>query len=465
MSINQNNDPEVQRLQPHSEEIEQIILGIMMLDESKLELLVDLLYDEMFFYNTKHQLIFRAIISLYNHGIDADPLTVAEELKAMQALDEIGGAYYLSQLPSMVSSTAGAEHYAKILESKYLLRKMITICGETIDSAFCADASPEQIIIDSLNNFESLNQSRNIEIQPIENVVNIGLEKLKDRLDAKVGAVLKTGFNDFDRRWGGLLPAQLIIIAGRPSMGKTALALSMTDNMIKGGAHGAFCSLEMLDYQLTDRLICRRGHINGTDLNKGKLKPEDYTKYCQVGEELAKSPLHIQFFDSATVDQITSYLKKLNRQQKIDFAIIDYLDLITLPKAERVDIAIGEISQKLLSLAGKLQIPIILLVQLNREAAKRENKEPQLTDLKNSGCTEQNADVVMFIHREAYYKDKEEDNEEYDSSAKILIRKDRNGDTGYFTLQFIKQYASFENTAIVEEKTVKSWYNNEDKPF
>ena len=465
-------DPEIQRLQPHSEELEQIVLGAIMLDEEAFEKVVDFIEDA-YFYNSNHRLIFKAIVALYDKGVAIDPLTVAEELKVMQCLDEVGGAYYLSQLTNMVSSTASVEHYTKILEKKYILRCLIQVSGQTIDQSFNTFGDPEKIIPDLLTKIENLSASRTVEIRPIEDVLQEGFDKLQERFRKEGKALVKTGFNGFDWKYGGFMPGDLIIFGARMSIGKTAFALNLCDNFSRQDYNTALFSSETHAYRLTDRMIVQKGRIDSKRLRKGELNESEWVKYAKVAEEIKKRPLTIQYFNNPTMEKLCSVAKKIHRKKPLSVLLYDWLGMDELERGdEMLHIKIGNAAKKLKKLAMDLDIPVIVFLQLNKENLKRDSKIPQIGDIRQGDNLAQVADVIAFLHREQYYKD-DQSEESYDPSAIIQFRKFRDDEIGKIDLHFIQQYASFQDITHEEvpEKFIQgisdreSEQNDDELPF
>lgn len=444
------SDPEIQRLQPHSEELEQIVLGAMMLDEEAFGKAVDWL-DGSNFYNSNHKLIFKAMISLFDKGIAIDPLTVAEELKSMQCLDEIGGAYYLSQLPNMVSSTVSVVHYAQILMKKSILRRLISVSGQTIDECFRPDADAHDMLDKAQERLFELalrGDRRGFEhIKPVMHNTMGMLEEFHKKKGKLMG--LATGFTEIDDMTSGLQAGDLIIIAARPSMGKTAFALNIGFNVAhQEDAPVGIFSLEMSAQMLGYRMLCSAARIDSNDVRRGRLKPKEWAELAQYADALSKLQFYIDDTASLSVLELRARARRLVLEKNIKLLIVDYLQIMEPPAGEKnVVQAIAAQSRALKTLAKELHIPVIVLSQMSRAIMKRDEKTPQLSDLRDSGAIEQDADVVMFISRPVMEKIGDEDSmDEPDRrKAEIYISKQRNGPTGKINLVFNREYARFDN--------------------
>ena len=443
-------DPEIQRLQPHSEELEQIVLGAMMLDEEAFGKAVDWL-EEGNFYNSNHRLIFKAMVSLFDKSVAIDPLTAAEELKSMQCLDEVGGAYYLSQLTNMVSSTVSVEHYSQILVKKSILRRLISVSGLTIDDCFRPGADAHDMLDkaqERLFELASRGDRRGFaQLEPIMHDTMGMLEEFHKKKGKLMG--LGTGFTEIDDMTSGFQNGDLIIIAARPSMGKTAFALNIGFN----AAHredvpiGIF-SLEMSAQMLGYRMLCSAARIDSNDVRRGRLKSKEWTELAKYADALSKLPIYIDDTASLSVLELRARARRLAVERGVKMLIVDYLQIMEPPAGEKnVVQAVAAQSRALKGLAKELNIPVVVLSQMSRAIMKRDEKTPQLSDLRDSGAIEQDADVVMFISRPIMEKigDENEFDEGDRRKAEIYISKQRNGPTGKINLVFNREYARFDN--------------------
>ena len=434
-------------------EAEQAVLGSMMTEKEIIPRIEELLGSTSdTFFTTDHQLIYNAILAVYNQVSEVDPILVANELNRHQQLNRAGGADYLYQLQAPIVETESAEFYAEIIREKATRRRLIQITGKINELA-----QDESIEIS-----EILNQSQEIVFELGQSDTKRGFEHIRALVKAGIDAVeqlyhkkerylgIPTGFTDFDLLTSGLQAGNLVIIAARPGMGKTTLVLNIAQNIaIEQKRPVALFSLEMPAQDIALRMLSAESHIDFGDLRVGKLSEESWTPLAQSADRLSETNILINDNRTMTIQSLRAEARRLKANyENLGLIIVDYLQL--LRGSDRYNVReqeISDISRSLKILAWELNLPVIACAQLSREIERRPNKLPQLSDLRESGAIEQDADIVAFIHRE----DNFEDPDDYDNDmveAALVIRKQRNGPTGTIPLQFHKARMRFENTHI-----------------
>jgi len=437
---------------PHSIEIEQFVLGALLIDPESINKAVAVI-DKDAFYKPAHQMIFTAMISLYNEREPVDVSTVFNELMRLKKLDDVGGLGYLSELGNNISSAANVEYHLKILVEKKILRDLISVSHGIAGKAYQAEDTALKILDDAESRIFQISETRSrktyIDMKRAVTQTMEYIEIVHTRNAAGVVGV-PTGFYDLDEMLGGFQNSDLIILAARPSMGKTALALSFARNAaVDFKLPVAVFSLEMATTQLVTRLICGEAKISGQAIRKGRMSAEESSRLARYGAKLADAPMYIDDMPGQTVLEIRAKSRRLKAEYGIKLIVIDYLQLMQgHTDTESREREISMISRSLKGLAKDLDIPIIALSQLNRESEKRVDKKPMLSDLRESGSIEQDADVVMFIHRPEYYgKEVDSDGNSLKGIAEVIIAKHRNGPVGDVKLKFLHEYTKFENLA------------------
>ena len=445
----------LERIPPQNIEAEQSVLGGILLEKDAIYKVLDYLKPE-YFYHQAHQIIFRTMLELFERREPLDLITVSEELRKNDLLDKIGGSPYLTMLLNTVPTAANIEYYAKIVENKAILRRLIEAGTEIASMGYDEEQDIEEII-DTAEKiiFEISQRSSHKYFSPIKEVVSNIYESL-DTYYTKGGIIgIPTGFIELDKKTAGFQPSDLIIIAGRTSMGKTSLALNIAQYVaVKERIPVAIFSLEMSKEQLVLRLLSSEGMVNAHRLRTRWLSEQDIPKITRAVGVLSEAPIYIDDTTNITVSELRGKARRLKADQDIGMIIIDYLQFIqSTKKLENRVQEISEITRSLKSLARELKIPVVALSQLSREVEKQKRK-PQLSDLRESGAIEQDSDVVIFVYREGYYKaikgakKEKEDTEEEAASleeAEIIIAKQRNGPTGSITLGFQPEYTRFVN--------------------
>ena len=436
---------------PAAPEIEASVLGAMMIEKEAVPKALELLKPESF-YIKAHQLIFEAALSLFESGEPIDTVTLYEELKKREQIDDVGGAVYLSKLSQEISSAANIEYHAKIILEKQILRGLITSSHEIAKAAYEGTNDAFDILDQAERRIFEITESHLTQsYQGMDKAVRDALEYIEAiHSQSHQKFSVPTGFYELDEILGGFQKSDLVIIAARPSMGKTALALSLARNAaVEHNVPVGIFSLEMSTMQLIIRLLCAEGKLNAHLVRTGKLPTEEGVKLSRNAHKLIEAPIYVDDSPAQTVLEIRAKARRLKVEKNVGMIIIDYLQLMQGPsKSESREREISHISRSLKSLAKELNIPVIALAQLNRAVEARSDKKPQLADLRESGSIEQDADVVMFLTRPEYYGImKDEDGNSLEGVAEVIIGKQRNGPTGTIQLAFIKEYARFENLA------------------
>jgi replicative DNA helicase len=426
------------RVPPHSREAELSVLGaILLASESAHEVMDRLIADD--FYVPSHQTIFEAMTTLYNTGQPIDAVTVSEELRRRDHLEKIGGIAYLATLIDMVPGVSNIDYYAGIVEEHGLRRSLIKAGGAVNELAFRTDADiagvldrAEQTVLSIAEKRES---KRMISVGSLMNHVVALIEEA----DGSAPAGLATGFRDLDEIVGGLQPENLVVIAARPSMGKSTLALNIATNVALRGQTVAIFSLEMSKIEIAQRVISSLGKVNSRVMRTGAKDDREWEKITNAASKMFKAPLYVDDSSTVNVTDIRAKSRRLQRTHDLSLVVIDYLQLMQGSNRENRQQEIAEISRSLKNLAAELQVPIIAVSQLNRLAEQREDKRPRLSDLRESGALEQDADIVMFIYRDEYYKS----DTDQKGVAEVHVAKHRAGKTDFVKLSFQADYTLF----------------------
>ena len=433
------------KVPPHSIEAEQAVLAGILINNDALNQVMDLLSGDDFYRET-HNLLFEAMVDLYNNNEPIDLITLSHHLREKNLLEKAGGADYLASLVEAVSTSAGINYHARIIRDLSVRRKLINQCSVISESCFHDWQQTDELLdLAEQSIFDIAEEKAGEGFTHLHDVVKDSFKRLESVAENE-GFVtgIPTDFDDFDRLTAGLQPTDLIILAGRPSMGKTALALNIGYNAAARTKKGvALFSLEMSKLHLGLRLLGFHAGINANKLRTGFLKDTDWMKLTESANYLSELPFYIDDTSGLTVLEMKAKCRRLKKKQDICLIILDYLQLIQgRSTAESRQQEISEISRSLKALAKDLNVPVLALSQLNRKVEDRPNKKPQLSDLRESGAIEQDADVIAFIYRDEMYNPTTEENE---NIAEIILAKQRNGPTGYFKLTFQKEYTRFRN--------------------
>lgn len=436
---------------PSAPEIEASVLGAMMIEKEAVPKAIELLTSNSFYLN-EHKKIFEAMASLFESGEPIDTVTLYDELKKREQLDEIGGAVYLSKLSQNISSAANIEYHAKIILEKEILRGLISSSHDIAKAAYEGTEDAFDILDEAERKIFEITESHlKKSFLGMDRAVRDALEYI-EAIHSKTNQKFSvpTGFYELDEMLGGFQKSDLVIVAARPSMGKTAFALTLARNAaIEHKIPVGIFSLEMSTMQLVIRMLCAEGRLNAHLVRTGKLPSSEGVKLSKNAHKLIESPIYVDDTPAQTVLEIRAKARRLKVEKNIGMVIIDYLQLMQGPaKVESREREISHISRSLKSLAKELNIPVLALAQLNRAVETRTDKRPQLSDLRESGSIEQDADVVIFLNRPEYYNImKDENGNSLEGVAEVIVGKQRNGPIGDVKLAFIKEYARFENLA------------------
>jgi replicative DNA helicase len=438
------------KLPPQALDLEEAVLGALLLEKEAVNDVIDILQPESF-YKDSHQKIFSAVKELFGEGSPIDLLTVTDKLRKQGHLEYVGGPYYISQLTNRVASAANIEFHARIIAQKHILRELIRISSNTITKAFD----------DSTDVFDLLDESEANLFQVAEN----NIRKTGDRMGELVRQAISrieelgkrdegisgvpTGFRDLDEMTSGLQPSDMIILAARPAMGKTSFALTLARNTASYGKGVAVFSLEMSSVQLVTRLISSETGLTSDKLRKGKLAQHEWQQLTAKVEDLTKAPIFIDDTPAISIFELRAKCRRLKSKENIQLIVIDYLQLMTAGgKGGNREQEISTISRSLKGLAKELDVPIIALSQLSRQVETRTgHKRPMLSDLRESGAIEQDADIVMFLYRPSYYGfTEDEEGNSVEGITELIIAKHRNGKVDTVKLKFIDHLAKFVNS-------------------
>jgi replicative DNA helicase len=440
------------KVPPQSLEAEMAVLGSMLIDKEAIPNVLEIL-DPEFIYHESNRKIFEAIIKLYNENSAVDILTVSAELKSNGALESIGGATYLTKLVNAVPTSANAQHYGHLVKEKGILRFLINNATKIAQQAYEADGNVEEILDDAEKLiFEISDKKIEGTFVAVKDIIKDSIEQI-DRLYQRKAHVtgIASGFTDFDIKTAGLQPSDLVVIAGRPSMGKSAFAVSIIEHIsVVEKIPCAFFSLEMSKEQLVQRLLCVHAKVDAHKVRTGFLSASDWPKLTAAAGKLSEAAIYIDDSPAISVLELRAKARRLKLHHNIGIIVVDYLQLMRgTSGVESRQQEISEISRSLKALARELDICVIGISQLSRAVESRIGHRPQLSDLRESGAIEQDADVVVLLFREEYY----DPNEQNKGVAEVNIAKQRNGPVGTLKLAFLKEYMRFENLAgFVEEE-------------
>ncbi|MCX6375268.1 MAG: replicative DNA helicase [Armatimonadetes bacterium] len=447
---------------PASLEAEQSTLGSMMIDRGALEKGVDILNPEDF-YRDAHQIIFDSLVSLAERNEPVDIVTTQEELRTRKRLEEVGGTEYLMALIDSVPTAANIEYYARIVEEKAILRRLIDACTQIMSLSHGAVEDVDALVDRCERMIFQVSQKRMGQyFTQLDVLAHQAFEKIEVQYREKLAVSgLATGFRDLDNITSGLQPSDLVIVAARPSMGKTAMCLDIARHVaIHQKKPVAIFSLEMAKEQLALRLICSESRVDSHRLRTGYVQDKEWPLLAEGVGRLYAAPIYVDDSTEVSPLQMRGKCRRLKAEQGLSLVIVDYLQLIqSHRRAENRNQEISEIARSLKGLARELEVPVIALSQLSRAVEQRQDRRPILSDLRESGSIEAEADVVVFLYREAYYKRREiildedgsidlaaaQDAANADNTAEIIIGKQRNGPTGTVRLAFLQKFACFEN--------------------
>ena len=441
----------IKRVMPHSVEAEQSVVGAMLMDRDAITTASEIISGNDF-YQSAYGVIFDAMVELFNEGKPVDLITLQERLKEKDVPAEIASLEFVRDLVTAVPTSANVKYYAQIVADKSVMRKLIKLNEEIANICYAGKESLEEVLEKTEKSVFELLQKRNTsDFVPIKQVVLTALERIEKASKTK-GTVtgIPTGFIDLDYKLSGLQPSDLILVAARPSMGKTAFVLNIAQYIaFKKDKSVAIFSLEMSKEQLVNRLFSLESQVDAQAIRSGNMKDSDWEKLIEGAGIIGQSHLIIDDTPGISISELRSKCRKYKLEQGLDVVIIDYLQLMTGSvgkSSESRQQEISEISRSLKGLARELNVPVIALSQLSRAVESRPDKRPMLSDLRESGAIEQDADVVMFIYRDEYYNK----DSEFKKQAEIIIAKQRNGPIGTVNLAWLGEYTKFANLSRKE---------------
>ena len=436
---------ELGKVPPHDEDAEQAVLGSMLTDNDAVMAAVEVLKEDAF-YREDNKIIYQAILNLYSKSEPIDIITLKDELESMGKFEQVGGFEYLASLPDKVPTTANVQKYIKIVEEKSVLRNLIKTANEIIELGYNPTEDVEDIMDGAEKKIFDIMQSKNTKsYTPIKDVLVesfTNLEKLYNQKQHVTG--VPTQFYDLDDKTAGLHGSELILVAARPAMGKTAFALNIATNAaLRANVPVAIFSLEMSKDQLVNRMLCSEAMVDSNKVRTGKLDEEDWTKLAEAIGPLSEAGVYIDDTPGISVMEIRTKCRKLKMEKNIGLVVIDYLHLISGSNKRNGsrEQEISEISRSLKVLAKELNVPVIALSQLSRAVEQRDDHRPMLSDLRESGAIEQDADIVMFLYRDDYYNKESAEKD----IAEVIIAKQRGGSTGTVKLYWMGNYTKFVN--------------------
>jgi replicative DNA helicase len=449
------NDPWLQKVPPHNLEAEQSILSAILIENNTLPEVLEIL-SEQDFYREAHRKIFKAMIELFERNEPADLVTLMNFLKERGQLESLGGASYLAELVDAVPMAVNAAHYAKIVQEKATLRRLIERAASITTRCFEDRGDVEEILDFAERSIFEISENKiKPSFYPLGEILTETYKAVEDAYENKALVTgVPTGFRGLDEKTSGFQSGDLVVIAGRPSMGKTALALNIVRNAaLETEEPSAIFSLEMSKEQLSLRMLSAEARVDSSRMRGGFLSEADLARINRAAGALYDLPIYIDDSPAISALEIRAKARRMKMEKALGIIVIDYLQLMRgRGSAERRELEISEISRSLKALAKELHIPVIALSQLNRKVEERTNKRPVLSDLRESGAIEQDADVILFIYRDEVYN-KEEDNRNK-GMAELILAKQRNGPIGTVKLAFLEQYTRFESLATEVESAM-----------
>lgn len=435
------------KLLPQDLEAELSILGGVLIDNNSIDRVTEIISGDDF-YRDKNKKIFEAMIDLSAQGIEIDIISLSDVLKASGALDKVGGPAYVASLADGVATAANISHYANIVKNKAVRRKLISSAMDVVKYGYDEQTDTKELIGIAESAISEVSD-RHIKQSfiPAKKIVGSAFKTIEDLYDRKVSITgVPSGFKDLDDKLCGFQPSDLIIIAGRPSAGKTALAMNMAVNSLRDRGEDikpvAIFSLEMSKDQLIMRMLCSEGRVDADRLRRGYITDSDWPKLTRAAGTISEMPLYIDDTAGISVSEIRSKSRRLKKEKGLSLILVDYLQLMGGSKSKSREQEISEISRSLKALAKELHVPVIALSQLSRALEQRPDKRPMLSDLRESGSIEQDADVVMFVFREEVYKKNDDD---LKGLAELIIGKQRNGPVGTVHLLWQSEFTKFES--------------------
>ena len=437
----------LERIPPQNLDAEMAVLGSMLIDDDAIPVAAEALTSHSF-YKDSHRKIFEAILNIYNNNKPVDMITVSDELKRSGLLDQVGGAGALTDFVNCVPTAANISHYAGIVKEKSILRSLITNATQIVGLSYESDGNVDELLdrAESLI-FEISENKKEAAFLPLKDIIKDSIDTI-DKLYQNKSHVtgIPTGFIDFDNKTAGLQISDLVVIAGRPAMGKSSFALSIAEHAgVIEKIPMAFFSLEMSKEQLVQRMLCSHARVDAHKVRTGYIAPSDWPKLTAAAGKLSEANIFIDDTAAISVMELRTKARRLKAQHNIQMVVLDYLQLMrgSSNREENRQQEISDISRSLKALARELNVVVVAISQLSRAVEMRTDHRPQLSDLRESGAIEQDADLVVLILREEYYNAKPENI----GVAEVIIAKQRNGPTGSINMSFIKEYTKFENLA------------------
>lgn len=443
-------DPYKDRRPPYSEDAEQAVLSAMLMDQDAVMRAVERVDDTMF-YAERNRRIYRAMIAITERGGVIDPLTLSDELGRRGELESSGGKEYLGYLVDAVPTAANIEYHAEIVKEKALLRRLIEVSTTVVQEAFEGKQTAADLLDEAESRIFQVAQQRTRDgFTRIKELLWPTMERIEAlQRGGQTVTGVPTGFNDLDEMTSGFQPADLVIVAARPSMGKTAFTLNIAQHAaIEKNIPVAFFSLEMSKEQLVQRMLTAEARIDAQRLRKGMLRDDDFPRLARAAGILSSAPVWIDDTPGISILEMRSKARRLKADAGVGMVIVDYLQLMQGPNAESRQQEVSQISRGLKALAKELNVPVVALSQLSRAPEQRtgDNKRPQLSDLRESGAIEQDADLIMFLYRQEYYDGPvDKDGNSLEGKAEVIVAKQRNGPIGIANLFFHKNFTRFEN--------------------
>ena len=438
------------RLPPHNLDAEKGVLGSLLLDPNMCDEVAMVVQAEDF-YADAHQKLYAHLIALHEVGKRVDATLLVERVKQAGDFEAIGGAAYIAEVAQSVPFAANAVHYAEIVRDKATLRALIHAGTEILRDVYDSSAAPAEIVSQSEQKIFAVHDARTTDrVTNAHDLMIEAFDRIDARLDGSEAGGIPTGYTDLDNMTGGLHNSELVVLASRPSMGKTALATNMAEYVaMEANVPTLFVSLEMARLELAQRMLCSQGKIDASKFRSGFISSDDRHKLVEASSKLSQAPLFIDDSPFRTVTQIAASARRLKRKDNLGLIVIDYLQLIHPddprdPRQEQV----AKMARRLKGLARELRIPVLCVAQLNRQVEATRDNRPRLSQLRESGAIEQDADVVMFIHREEYYHTPEEAEERgITGQGDLIVAKQRNGPTGIVKLAWFNKFTRFENAS------------------
>lgn len=436
---------------PHNLEAEQSVIGSMLIDKTSIAQAVEVLKSEDF-YRDSHKTIFNSILDLYQQDTAVDMITLIENLRSTERLEKSGGITYITEICNSIASTANLQHYIKIVKEKSLLRKLIRASTEIIEDSYNKQDQVESVLDSAESKIFNIAENKSTsDFEPMSSVLERGFAEI-ERLFINKGQVtgVPSGFPELDGKTSGFQKGDMILIAARPSMGKTTFALNLAQYAaLRAGKNVAVFSLEMSKEQLAYKLLCSEANVDMLKLRTGNLEDKDWESIAKASGPLAGAKIFIDDTPGISVMEMRSKCRRLKIEYGgIDMIVVDYLQLMTGSNSENRQQEVSEISRSIKALAKEMACPVIALSQLSRAPEQRSDHRPMLSDLRESGSIEQDADLVMFLYRDEYYNKETEDR----NVAECIIAKQRNGPTGTVKLAWLGQYSKFGRLDIIHQE-------------